>query len=98
MPNPAQARANSSGEEAPSRKLKADRACNSMYISRIRLAQTIFPAGRRRKNDRGREREWNLSQKWFYGLNSGPQGLKPVGFQCITPRLNTCPPGMNFLY
>ncbi len=52
MPSVWQTLANSSGTEAPSRKLKADRACNSTYISRIHLAQTICPKAHRKKNDR----------------------------------------------
>src|ERR1035441_3062317 len=35
MPNSAQAPARSSGTDAPSRKLKAERACNSTYASVI---------------------------------------------------------------
>ena len=41
-----------SGEEVPSRKLKAERACSSIYISRTHRAQTIFPACRHTKNDK----------------------------------------------
>src|SRR5258708_2554256 len=51
MPSAEQVLASSSGVAAPSRKLKAERACNSTYISRIPRAQTIFPAGSRNKND-----------------------------------------------
>src|ERR1700756_4922945 len=52
MPRFEQPLANSSGVAAPSRKLKAERACNSAYISHTLRAQTIFPAARHNKNDR----------------------------------------------
>ena len=54
MPSVWQTLASSSGMEAPSRKLKAERACNSTYISRIHLAQTICSKAYRKKNDRTR--------------------------------------------
>src|SRR5271154_6714948 len=50
-------RAKSSGEEAPSRKLNADRACSSTYINRRFPARTNCRAARRSKNDRGRNRD-----------------------------------------
>src|SRR5277367_5954532 len=50
-------RANSSGEEAPSRKLNADRACSSTYINRKFPARTNCRAARRSKNDKARNRD-----------------------------------------
>src|ERR1700683_860504 len=52
MPYSAHAPTNSSGMEAPSRKLKAERACSSTYISRRFPAQTSSDRWSRNKNDR----------------------------------------------
>src|SRR5580693_2200731 len=53
MPCAAHPAIKASGFEAPSRKLKAERAWSSMYISRTLPAPTTFPGERRRKRDRG---------------------------------------------
>src|ERR1700723_1467881 len=50
-------RANSSGELAPSRKLNADRACSSTYISRKFPARTSFRAVRRSRSGKDRSRD-----------------------------------------
>src|ERR1700730_13008700 len=42
--------ANSSGKEAPARKLNAERACNSVYISRTFLSETTPAAAYRNKS------------------------------------------------
>src|ERR1700722_7815515 len=46
--------ASSSGVDAPSRKLNADRACSSTYISRTPRARTSVRAARQNKSDTGR--------------------------------------------
>src|SRR2546423_3967265 len=51
MPYSAHAAANSSGAEAPSRKLKAERAWSSVYINRKAHAQTSLDAQCRNKSD-----------------------------------------------
>src|SRR5258708_23799697 len=54
MPCALQAAANSSGTDAPSRKLNAERACSSVYISRRLRVRTSLAEARRRKSGKGR--------------------------------------------
>src|SRR6266404_5846492 len=54
MPCAEQAAANSSGTDAPSRKLNPERAWSSVYISRRLRVRTSFDEARRRKSDRVR--------------------------------------------
>src|SRR5712675_401955 len=54
MPCAEQAAANSSGTDAPSRKLNAERACSSVYISRRLRVRTSLDEERRRKSGKGR--------------------------------------------
>src|SRR5579864_4670853 len=48
-----QTAASSSGTDAPSRKLKAERACSSLYINRTFPAQTIPGEGRHSRRNTG---------------------------------------------
>src|SRR6266850_5306810 len=54
IPYALQAAANSSGTDAPSRKLNAERACSSVYISRRLRVRTSLDEARRRKSGKGR--------------------------------------------
>src|SRR6266403_1311815 len=54
IPYALQAAANSSGTDAPSRKLNPERAWSSVYISRRLRVRTSFDAARRRKSGKGR--------------------------------------------
>src|ERR1700739_4618253 len=63
MPRAEQPLANSSGVAAPSRKLKAERACNSTYISHTLRAQTIFLAAGHNKNDTSRAQEVEIHRE-----------------------------------
>src|SRR5258707_9353252 len=54
IPYALQAAANSSGTDAPSRKLNPERAWSSVYISRRLRVRTSLAAARRRKSDKGR--------------------------------------------
>src|ERR1700759_655233 len=66
MPCAAAAWTRSSGVDAPSRKLKAERACSSMYISRKPLGRTISFVGNRNKYGRG------LAAADFHAQNEAP--------------------------
>src|ERR1700720_114394 len=65
IPSAEQVLANSSGVAAPSRKLKAERACSSRYISRTLHARTIFPATRHNKNNTSRAKLEICRKKQF---------------------------------
>src|ERR1700683_4681752 len=74
-------RANSSGEEAPSRKLNADRACSSTYINRRFPARTSLRAASHSKNGRGRNRD--AMQALHHGSprkneNESPDPIRPA--------------------
>src|SRR5215469_1669388 len=67
IPSAEQALASSSGVEAPSRKLNAERACNSTYISRKSRTRTIFPAAHHKKSDKAPWIEQARRKKQFPG-------------------------------
>src|SRR5258705_727452 len=54
IPYALQAAANSSGTDAPSRKLNAERACSSVYMSRRLRERTSLDEARRKLLDKGR--------------------------------------------
>src|ERR1700728_939271 len=63
MPFALHTAASSSGVDAPSRKLNADRACSSTYISRTLRAQTSIRVARRNKSDTGRNPDATQKQR-----------------------------------
>src|ERR1700728_3149406 len=63
MPFALHTTASSSGVDAPSRKLNADRACSSTYISRTPRARTSAGVARRNKSDTGRNSDATQKQR-----------------------------------
>src|ERR1700739_1258980 len=89
MPRAEQPLANSSGVAAPSRKLKAERACNSTYISHTLRAQTIFLAAGHNKNDTSRAQEVEIHrEKQFPDPKRLPAKVAPP---TIAPKSATVP-------
>src|ERR1700719_1508417 len=77
--------ANSSGKEAPARKLNAERACNSVYISRTFPSETIPAAANRNKSGtapaRCQDSKTNLKNAYFFVhslKNEPPHPTRPV--------------------
>src|ERR1700722_2850599 len=58
--------ANSSGKEAPARKLNAERACNSVYINRTFLSGTSLVAVNRNKSGTVRARSQDVQNAYFF--------------------------------
>src|ERR1700688_2428981 len=58
--------ANSSGKEAPARKLNAERACNSVYISRTSPSETTPVAVNRNKSDKAHAQLQDLKNVYFF--------------------------------
>src|ERR1700726_4848684 len=58
--------ANSSGKEAPARKLNAECACNSVYINRTFLSETTLAAANRNKSGTIRARWQDLKNVYFF--------------------------------
>src|SRR6202051_4939472 len=58
--------ANSSGKEAPARKLNAERACNSVYLNRTFPSETTLAAANRNKSGTARARRQNLKNVYLF--------------------------------
>src|SRR5258707_1189580 len=82
IPYALQAAANSSGTDAPSRKLNAERACSSVYISRRLRVRTSLAAARRRKSGKGRV----VDRKETAG-HLAVSGFAEMGRSCAAPLL-----------
>src|SRR5580698_969444 len=63
MPLALHTTASSSGVDAPSRKLNADRACSSTYISRTSRVRTSVRVARQNKSDTGRNPDATQRQR-----------------------------------
>src|ERR1700730_12272771 len=57
--------ANSSGKEAPARKLNAERACNSVYINRAFPSETTLAAANRYKSGTAHAHSQDLKHVYF---------------------------------
>src|SRR5258707_1069475 len=74
MPCALQAAANSSGTDAPSRKLNAERACSSVYISRRLRVETNLAAERRKIFDKGRVVGQKETAGYLEGMDFAEKG------------------------
>src|SRR6267154_3064719 len=74
MPCAEQAAANSSGTDAPSRKLNAERACSSVYISRRLRVETNLVAARRKIFDKGRVLDRKETAGYLEGMDFAEMG------------------------
>src|ERR1700719_4386718 len=72
--------ANSSGKEAPARKLNAERACNSVYINRTFPSETTPAAANRNKSDKAHVHPQDLQNVYFFVhslKNELPHPIRP---------------------
>ena len=87
MPFSAQTPASSSGVEAPSRKLKAERACSSVYISRTFPPRTSSGTARRSRSGKFRvAARWKTKARLRKARLPRHCDPKPAGFRSPTPR------------
>src|SRR5450432_2090666 len=76
MPRSAHTSTNSSGKDAPARKLNADRACNSVYINRTCPEKTIRAAARRNTKDKARA-HLRAEKAWQFSVGRRPKNELP---------------------
>src|ERR1700693_5016907 len=74
--------ANSSGKEAPARKLNAERACNSVYISRTPPSETTPAAVNRNKSGTAhahcQDLKTNLKNAYFLAHSTKDELPHPI--------------------
>src|SRR6267154_2256425 len=86
MPYAEQAAARSSGTDAPSRKLNAERACSSVYINRRPRVETNLAAARRKIFDKGRVLGRKETAGYLEGMDfaeMGRSGAAPLRGQIL---------------
>src|ERR1700722_9820943 len=70
--------ANSSGKEAPARKLNAEPACNSIYISRTSLSETTPAAANRNKSGTAHTHPQDLQSGYFFVYSLKNEFPRPI--------------------